>query len=87
MSGAGDVAGRVREFVLTTFPVPGAGAIADDDSLLDSGIVDSMGILTLVEFVEEAFGIQVDDDDLVPENFASVAAITAYVSRRSGASA
>lgn len=83
---SGDVvAERVRSFVGATFRVAGVAAIGDDDDLFDAGIVDSMGVLTLVDFVEESFGFTVADDELVPENFASVSAMADFVRRRTGA--
>lgn len=50
-----------------------------DASFLDHGIVDSMNILELVMFVEENFGIQVNDSDIVPDNFDSVEKIAGFV--------
>ncbi len=52
---------------------------ADDVSFLDQGIVDSMNVLELVNFVEERYGVKVDDRDIVPDNFDSVARLAAYV--------
>ena len=59
---------------------------ADDASLLREGIIDSLGVVELVEFVQKRFVIKVDQQDVVPENFDSVAKIAAYVSRKIGAS-
>jgi acyl carrier protein len=56
--------------------------LADDESLLESGILDSLSLLRLVVFLEERFGITVGDTDLLPENFASVKAICAYLRAR-----
>ena len=56
--------------------------LANDTSLLDSGILDSLSLLRLVVFLEERFGIGVGDTDLLPENFSSVNAICAYVRAR-----
>jgi acyl carrier protein len=53
-------------------------------SLLETGILDSLSLLRLVLFVQERFGIVVDDVDLVPEHFASVDAICAYLRSRAG---
>jgi acyl carrier protein len=58
--------------------------LGDTTSLLETGIVDSLGLLRLVVFIQEQFGITVDDVDLVPENFDSVAAISAYLRSRDG---
>ena len=58
----------------------------DDDSFLEEGIVDSIGVLELVSFVEEKFGISVDDQDVTPDNFDSVNNLAAYVRRKSSLS-
>jgi acyl carrier protein len=56
--------------------------LADDTSLLEAGILDSLALLRMVVFLEERFGITVGDADLLPENFASVNAICAYIRAR-----
>jgi acyl carrier protein len=63
-----------------------AGALAPDDDLLAKGLVDSHGVMELVGFIEERYGIAVQDEDLTPENFQSLVRIEEYVeSRRNGA--
>jgi acyl carrier protein len=52
-----------------------------DEDLLSSGIVDSLGILKLVGFVEDHFGIQVPDEDVVHENFHSIQALSSYLQK------
>lgn len=56
---------------------------SDDTSFLEEGIVDSMGIMELVVFVEEQFGITVEDEELVPDNFDSVGKLAAYIREKS----
>jgi acyl carrier protein len=56
--------------------------LTNDTPLLDSGILDSLGLLRLVVFLEEQFGITMGDADLLPENFASVNAICTYLRAR-----
>jgi acyl carrier protein len=56
--------------------------LANETSLLESGILDSLGLLRLVVFLEEQFGITMGDADLLPENFASVNTICAYLRAR-----
>jgi acyl carrier protein len=58
---------------------------SDDASFLEEGIVDSMGIMELVMFVDETFGITVEDEDLTPDNFDSVTKLAAYIRHKSGA--
>jgi acyl carrier protein len=55
---------------------------SDDDSLVESGVVDQTGILEIVLFVEETYGIEVSEDELTPDNFDTVNNIAAYVTRR-----
>ena len=54
----------------------------DDDSFLEEGIVDSIGVLELVAFVDESFGVEVEDHEVTPDNFDSVNKLTAYVQRK-----
>jgi acyl carrier protein len=54
----------------------------DDASFLDQGIVDSMNVLELVNFIEEKYHVQVDDREIVPDNFDSVSNLAAYVRRK-----
>jgi acyl carrier protein len=64
-----------REFVRDPALLPLDGGT----SLLDSGILDSLGLLQLVVFLEERFGVTIGDADLIPENFDSVDSICAYL--------
>ncbi|WP_258868246.1 acyl carrier protein [Alkalilimnicola ehrlichii] len=57
-------------------------ALADDDSFLEQGIIDSTGIMEVIFFLEEEFGIRVDDDELIPENLDSVNRIARFVQRK-----
>ena len=61
---------------------PALPPVADETSLLESGILDSLSLLQLVVFLEERFGITVGDADLLPENFASLNTICAYLRDR-----
>jgi acyl carrier protein len=70
---------RLRQFIRDTFYVED---FADEDSFLANGIIDSRGVMQLVTFLEAEFGLRVDDADLLPENFDSVARLAAYVERR-----
>jgi acyl carrier protein len=74
---------QIREFIQQNFLFDGDVARLDDDaSFLEQGIVDSTGILELVLFCEETYGISVDNADLLPENFDSVRSLSTYVARR-----
>ena len=75
---------QLRDFIWCSFFFGDAApGFADDTSLLAEGIVDETGVLELVLFVEETYGIQVADDDLTtPEHFDSVNSIASYVAAR-----
>ena len=62
-------------------------AIAPDESLIEAGFIDSTGVLELVAFMEDRFGITVDDTDIVPETLDSLAAIACYVEKKGGTAA
>ena len=61
---------------------PSGALVGDDEPLIESGIIDSLGIMTLLSFVEGEFSIEIPGDELLPENFSSMTAITALVERR-----
>ena len=73
---------KIRKYIADTFFFGEPGEIDGDDSLLESGVVDSTGVMELVVFLEGAFGIQVLDEDLVPENLDSVNRISSFVRRK-----
>ena len=56
----------------------------DETSFLESGIVDSMNVMEIVFYTEEAFGVSIDDGDIVPANFDSVKNISDFVRRKTG---
>lgn len=60
-------------------------AISDRQSLLEAGVLDSVGVLALVAFLEQKYGIKVEDDELMPDNFDTIEAIAAFVARQRGA--
>jgi acyl carrier protein len=76
---------RIRRFVTDNFLFGRADAMpADDASLQGRGVLDSTGVLELIEFLEREFGIAVPDADLLPQNLDSVDRLVAYVERRRG---
>lgn len=76
---------KLRDFITETFlPSSGLDAFADEDSFMEAGIIDSTGVLELLEFIEESFQIQVEDEEVVPENLDSLAKLTAFIQRKMG---
>jgi acyl carrier protein len=79
--------GRIRHFILNQFPLARQRAVGDEDPLLRTGILDSLGILEVVSFIEQEFGITVADEELVPESFESIATIARFVDGKRGGGA
>lgn len=83
-----EVREQIREFLVMNFRYDGENVeLGDDTSLLGSHTLDQTGVLELVLFVEEAYGFDVDEADLAPENFDTVNNVTAYVVQRLSAGA
>lgn len=81
------IAAEVREFLVEQFLFgEGGDDLSDEDSLLDKGIVNSTGVLEVVGFLEDTYGVRVADDELLPENLDSIAKLAAFVQRKRGGS-
>ena len=78
------IAETFRSFITTNFYVADPAALSDD-SLLDAGIIDSTGVLDLIGFIEQQFGITVADEELVPENLDTVNRLVQFVERKRAA--
>lgn len=74
------VAQQIQAFIKSQFQAD----IAPTDSLLDSGLVDSVGIFELVGFLEAQYGLKVADEEIVPENFETVSHVETFVERQRG---
>jgi len=72
----------VRQFIVSNFLYGQERSFSDDDSFMGEGIVDSTGVLQLVEFLEEGYGITVEDEELIPENLDSLNNVSAYLARK-----
>ena len=73
---------KIRRFIVAKSPVVTQDKLLDADSLLDNNIIDSMGFLDLVTFVESEFEITVEDDELLTDNFESIESITEFVNHK-----
>jgi acyl carrier protein len=72
---------QIRAYIAENF-LFGAEGVTDETSLLDEGYIDSTSVLEIVGHLEERYGISVKDEELVPENFGSIANLTAYLARK-----
>jgi acyl carrier protein len=77
-----DIKEQVRTFVTSNFYVAEPTTLDDRDSLLDHGIIDSTGVLEVIFFIEETFGITVEDNEMLPENLDSIERISNFVLRK-----
>lgn len=78
-----DIKQQVRSYIFDNFIMAGdPGALKDDDSFMDRHILDSTGFIELITFLEETFGIKVDDDEMVPENLDSLDNIEKFLRRK-----
>jgi acyl carrier protein len=68
---------KIKTFLAQQFPM--TKNVGNDEPLLTNGLIDSLGILDVVTFVENEFGIVVSDEDLLPENFGSIHSLTNFV--------
>ena len=75
---------QVREFISKNFLFDAKRTVGDDESLLGSGIVDSTGVLELVGFLEGKFNVKFKDEELVGDNFDSIAKISSFILRKNG---
>jgi len=79
MTQAQTIEERIREFVLKQFPLARKQGLRPQDKWLETGMLDSMGILDLVHFLEQEFSLQISDDELLPENFESLQSVVNFV--------
>ncbi|MCU0696078.1 MAG: acyl carrier protein [Myxococcaceae bacterium] len=79
-----DIKASIRQFIVSNFYVADPASLKDDASLLDAGIVDSTGVLEVINFLESEFGITVDDAEMVPENLDAVNHLVAFVQKKKG---
>lgn len=82
--GVGEIEEQVKQFVISNFYVVDAKAVSNQTSLLDSGIVDSTGVLEVIEFIERDFGLTVEDAEVVPDNLDSIERIASFICRKLG---
>lgn len=79
-----DAKQKVRQFILKNYLFStDENALKNDVSLMQAGIIDSTGVLELIMFLEEQFGVKVADEEMTPDNLDSVDRIAAFVGRKS----
>ena len=71
----------IREFIVETFLFGDGEGLSDDTSFMETGIIDSMGILKVADFIDRTYGIRLQPDQFIPDNLDSVEKIAGFVSR------
>jgi acyl carrier protein len=79
-----NIKNQVRSFVTSNFYVADPTTLNDEASLLDRGVIDSTGVLEVIFFIEETFGIKVEDSEMLPDNLDSIERIANFVARKKG---
>ena len=79
---AQDVIADLRAFLKENFMMDEADTLGESTSFMENHILDSTGFIELITFVEEHWGVQVDDTEMVPENFDSLRNIDAWLARK-----
>jgi acyl carrier protein len=77
--GSSDMLQTIRRFVIDNYLFGEEGKLADEDSFMETGIIDSTGILELVRFLESTYGIKLTDEELIPDNLDSVNKIVSFI--------
>jgi acyl carrier protein len=72
---------RIRAFIIENFLFGEDNDLKEDTSFIEEGIIDSTGVLELIEFLEEEFDIQIDDEDMIPENLDSLNSLEKYIGK------
>lgn len=80
-----DIKNVLEKFLLSELAVdidPNIKTLGPDEDLISTGMIDSLGIMKLVAFMEKTFGIKINNDEIVPENFQTLSALTEFVNKK-----
>ena len=72
----------IRAFVAENFLFRADADISDSQSLLDSGVIDSTGVLEMIAFLETTYGISIADEEIIPDNLDSIDNMSSYLARK-----
>lgn len=75
---------EIKEFIVENFLFgEGGDTLSDSQSLVEAGLIDSLGVAELVAFIESRYGVVAADDELIPDNFDSIERVAAFVEKKS----
>jgi acyl carrier protein len=72
METTGSIKDKIRDYVLESAKYTGVTGLTDDSSLIEAGVIDSLQLVRVVSFIEDTFGVNVDDEEILPKNFESI---------------
>ena len=75
------IAGELKQFLVSSGYLANGGEVANDESLFESGVIDSLAVIEITEFIKTKYDFSVPEEDLVPEHFDSIDAMAAYLSK------
>jgi acyl carrier protein len=74
---------EIRDFIVENFLFgEGGDALTDGQSLVEAGLIDSLGVAELVAFIESRYGVMAEDEELVPDNFDSIERVAAFIEHK-----
>ena len=79
-----EIINTVRNFIIENFLFEEDENLRSETSFLEDGILDSTGVLELIAFLEETYGIEVEDEEVIPENLDSIANVAQYIQKKQG---
>jgi len=83
MDAVNTVRETMRQFITESYlPSSGVDRFEDDDSLMERGIIDSTGVLELLEYIEEKFEITIEDEEVIPDNLDSLNKLTVFIEKK-----
>lgn len=77
-----DVQKELTKYIVNRFMHGDDSKLHFEESFFESGIIDSLGVLQLVSFLEERFGVHIEDEELVPENFETISKLIEFIERK-----
>jgi acyl carrier protein len=78
-----DQSGKIEQFIVDELLIGGSRSKIDpNESLFASGVLDSLSLLRLIAFIEEQFGVVVDDAEVVPDNFQTINEINGFITKK-----
>ncbi len=73
---------ELRQFIVESFLFGRDSSFSNEDSLLEKGLIDSTGVLELIAFLKEKYGVSVEEAEMIPDNLDSIQSLSAFIQRK-----